>query len=95
LQVHEVGHLPLEERSAMMCFYSTRERLDELLRLGSFPTAFPEACWWAGRHAIGNLDIDLGQDDCQEIMWKLERWEMLESHSLLIRQVGSLYASMP
>jgi hypothetical protein len=65
----------------MMCIYSTREMLDERLRVGSFPTAFPKACWWAGRHAIGNLDIDLEQDDCQEIVRKLERWELLESHS--------------
>ena len=65
----------------MMCFYGTGKRPNELLRVGSFHTAFPEACWWAGRHAIGNLDIDLEQDDYRDIVRKLERWERLGSHS--------------
>jgi hypothetical protein len=69
----------------MMGFYGTRGRLDGLLGVGSFHTAFPEGCWWAGRRAIGNIAIDLEQDDCQEIVRKLERWELLESHNSFSR----------
>jgi hypothetical protein len=66
---------------------SSRERLDELVRGGRFSTAFPEACWWAGRRAIGYLNIDLEYDDCQEIASKLERWELVESCGAPFREV--------
>ena len=63
----------------MSYFNSARGPLEELLRGDRLPTAFPEACWWAGRRALASLDIDLEQDDYQEIARKLERWEELEA----------------
>jgi hypothetical protein len=73
--------ISLEERNTMMYFYGTGKRPNALLRIGSFHTAFPEARWWAGRHAVDDLDIDLEQDDYRDIVRNLERWELPESHS--------------
>jgi hypothetical protein len=50
----------------------------EFLRSGRVPSAFRERCWWASRHAIGSVYIDLEEDDYQEIARKLEQWTHVE-----------------
>jgi hypothetical protein len=68
----------------MICFKNTRERSDELRRVGRFIAAFSEVYWWAGRRAIGDLNIDLERDSCQEVACTLERWEQVESYASLL-----------
>jgi hypothetical protein len=65
----------------MMHGYRTREGAEDLLRINSFPTAFPKVCRWAGRHAMGNLDLDGQRDEWQEIARTLERWVLVASHA--------------
>lgn len=73
---------------------SIRERIDASLRGETFPTALPEACWWAGRRALGNLNLDLEHDDCQKIASTFERWELVESYShfLIVNLVAAMHA---
>jgi hypothetical protein len=73
----------------MMYAQSIRERIDASLRGERFPTAVPEACWWAGRRALGNLNVDLEHDKCQEVARKFERWELVEAYGNL-RKIGCL-----
>jgi hypothetical protein len=68
----------------MIWLKNTSERGDELLRVGRFLVAYSEVYWWTGRSAIGNLNIDLEHDSCQEIASKLERWEHVESYARLL-----------
>ncbi len=59
------------------------------LQGGRFPSAFPERCWWAGRHPIASVYIELEEDDYQEIAQKLERWEHVEAQGSLSRLRGN------
>jgi hypothetical protein len=73
----------------MMCFKSAEQILYPIPQVERWRGDVPEGYQWVHNRPVAVVHIDLDEDDYQEMVRKLDRWERLERRRSLAEVTGA------